>query len=48
VLVLIGWFSGKYEKESLSMFERILLVLTGMLGTAMAGVFDSKRLDSGK
>lgn len=48
MLVLIGWFSGKYEKESLSMFERILLVLTGMLGTAMAGVFDSKRLDNGK
>ena len=42
-LVTIGWFSGKYEKESLAMFERILLVLTGMLGTAMAGVFDSKR-----
>lgn len=47
LLVLIGWFSGKYEKESLSMFERILLVLTGMLGTAMAGVFDSRRLDNG-
>lgn len=48
VLVLIGWFTGKFEKESLAMFERILLVLTGMLGTAMAGVFDSKRVDNGK
>lgn len=42
-LVLVGWMTGKFEKDSLAMFERILLVLTGMLGTAMAGVFDSKR-----
>ena len=42
VLVVIGWLSGQYEKDSLAMFERILLVLTGMLGSAMAGVFDSR------
>lgn len=42
VLVVIGWNSGQYELESLAMFERILLVLTGMLGSAMAGVFDSR------
>ncbi len=42
VLVVIGWMSGQYEKDSLAMFERILLVLTGMLGTAMANVFDTR------
>jgi PAS domain S-box-containing protein len=46
VLVVIGWQNGQFELESLAMFERILLVLTGMLGSAMAGVFDSR--NSGK
>lgn len=43
VLVVFGWVTGKYEKDSLAMFERILLVLTGMLSTAMASMFDSRR-----
>ena len=42
VLVVVGWNLGEHDKESLAMFERILLVLTGMLGSAMAGVFDTR------
>lgn len=45
VLVCVGWATGKYEKDSLAMFERILLVLTGMLGTALAGIFDKRGAD---
>lgn len=43
VLVVVGWATGKYEKDSLAMFERILLVLAGMLGTAVAAIFDKQR-----
>lgn len=46
VLVCVGWATGKYEKDSLAMFERILLVLTGMLGTALAGIFDKRESDA--
>lgn len=42
VLVVVGWNYGEHDKESLAMFERILLVLTGMLGSAMAGVFETR------
>ena len=42
LLVCVGWATGKYEKDSLAMFERILLVLAGMLGTALAGIFDKR------
>lgn len=42
LLVVVGWSFGEHDKESLAMFERILLVLTGMLGSAMAGVFETR------
>lgn len=42
-LVVFGWITNKLEKDSLAMFERILLVLTGMLGTAVASIFDARR-----
>ena len=42
-LTVFSWITGKNEKDSLAMFERILLVLTGMLGTAVATIFDTRR-----
>jgi len=42
-LTVFSWITNKNEKDSLAMFERILLVLTGMLGTAVASIFDARR-----
>lgn len=42
VLVVASWITGTTDKDALSMIERVLLVLTGILGSAMASVFDSK------
>lgn len=44
VLIIASWVTGNQEnnKDSLAMIERVLLVLTGILGSAMASVFDSK------
>lgn len=47
-LVVLSWKMETYDKDSLSMFERILLVLTGMLSTGMASIFDSRRAESSK
>lgn len=43
VLIITSWVTGNNEaKDSLAMIERVLLVLTGILGSAMASVFDSR------
>ena len=43
VLFITSWITGNNEaKDSLAMIERVLLVLTGILGSAMASVFDSR------
>jgi PAS domain S-box-containing protein len=42
IMVVASWFTGTTDKEALSMIERILLVLTGILGSAVASVFDSR------
>lgn len=42
VLVVASWLTGTADKDALSMIERVLLVLTGILGSAMASVFDSR------
>lgn len=46
VLVVASWLTGTTDKDALSMIERVLLVLTGILGSAMASVFDSRNKDS--
>ena len=46
VLVVASWITGTTDKDALSMIERVLLVLTGILGSAMASVFDSKARES--
>jgi len=42
VLVAISWITGTTDKDALAMIERVLLVLTGILGSAVASVFDSR------
>ena len=42
VLVVAQWSTGS-EGEGLSMIKDVLLVLTGILGSAMASVFDSRK-----
>ncbi len=43
LLIITSWVTGNNEaKDSLAMIERVLLVLTGILGSAMASVFDSR------
>ena len=43
LLIITSWITGNNEaKDSLAMIERVLLVLTGILGSAMASVFDSR------
>lgn len=44
-LVMVQWSLGG-EVEGLSMVKDVLLVLTGILGSAMASVFDSRNSDS--
>lgn len=41
-LVAVSWATGTTDKDALSMIERVLLVLTGILGSAMSSVFDSR------
>ena len=45
VLTVASWATGAKDPDSLAMFERVLLVLTGMLGSALAAVFDTRRGD---
>ena len=45
VLVVAQWSTGS-EGEGLSMIKDVLLVLTGILGSAMASVFDTRARDS--
>lgn len=43
VLIVASWVTGNKEsKDALAMIERVLLVMTGILGSAMASVFDSR------
>jgi PAS domain S-box-containing protein len=42
VLVVAQWATGISDPDGLAMVERVLLVLTGILGSAMASVFDSR------
>lgn len=44
VLIIASWVTGHGEnnKDALAMIERVLLVLTGILGSAMASVFDTR------
>lgn len=42
VLVVAQWATGVTDPDGLAMVERVLLVLTGILGSAMASVFDSR------
>jgi PAS domain S-box-containing protein len=42
VLVVAQWIAGITDPDGLAMVERVLLVLTGILGSAMASVFDSR------
>ena len=42
VLIVAQWVTGTTDPEGLAMIERVLLVLTGILGSAMASVFDSR------
>lgn len=42
VLVVAQWATGTSDPDGLAMVERVLLVLTGILGSAMASVFDSR------
>ena len=49
LLIITSWITGNNEaKDSLAMIERVLLVLTGILGSAMASVFDSRNNGKGK
>lgn len=45
VLVVAQWSTGS-EGEGLSMIKDVLLVLTGILGSAMASVFDTRSRDA--
>jgi len=45
VLVVAQWSTGA-QGEGLSMIKDVLLVLTGILGSAMASVFDSRKQDA--
>ena len=45
LLVVAQWSTGS-EGEGLSMIKDVLLVMTGILGSAMASVFDSRKQDS--
>ena len=47
VLVVASWLVGTTDKDALSMIERVLLVLTGILGSAMSSVFDSRHVSKG-
>jgi PAS domain S-box-containing protein len=42
VLIATQWLTGRADPDGLAMVERVLLVLTGILGSAMAAVFDSR------
>lgn len=42
VLIVAQWTTGTSDPDGLAMIERVLLVLTGILGSAMASVFDSR------
>jgi hypothetical protein len=42
ILVVAQWIAGITDPDGLAMVERVLLVLTGILGSAMASVFDSR------
>lgn len=42
ILIVGQWLTGITDPDGLAMIERILLVLTGILGSAMASVFDSR------
>ncbi|MBT61247.1 MAG: hypothetical protein CMA63_06840 [Euryarchaeota archaeon] len=41
-LVVGQWVTGTSDIEGIAMVERVLLVLTGILGSAMSAVFDSR------
>ena len=41
-LLTAQWATGISDPDGLAMVERVLLVLTGILGSAMASVFDSR------
>lgn len=46
LLIITSWVTGNNDaKDSLAMIERVLLVLTGILGSAMASVFDSRNVE---
>ena len=47
VLVVAQWATGTTDPDGLAMVERVLLVLTGILGSAMASVFDSRNASRG-
>lgn len=42
VLIVVQWSTGAQSGEGIGMVKDILLVLTGILGSAMASVFDSR------
>jgi PAS domain S-box-containing protein len=42
LLIATQWLTGRADPDGLAMVERVLLVLTGILGSAMASVFDSR------
>jgi hypothetical protein len=43
-LTALSWtLKIEAPEDTMAMFERILLVLTGMLGSAMSGIFESKK-----
>jgi len=42
MLIVAQWATGTTDPDGLAMIERVLLVLTGILGSAMASVFDSR------
>jgi len=46
VLIVAQWATGTSDPDGLAMIERVLLVLTGILGSAMASVFDSRNRSS--
>lgn len=45
LIILSWWLGAESAKDSLAMIERVLLVMTGILGSAMASVFDSRDKD---
>jgi hypothetical protein len=46
-LLVAQWATGITDPDGLAMVERVLLVLTGILGSAMASVFDSRNRGDG-